>query len=100
MHVPDLGGGKLKNLGAGAQKCPRVRLAKMSQGQTQEQPLGGQPPKGQSALLKQEESGLICFTSFLFSSQVNSHRKITSTSSNIKISIKYTADTYWIACGK
>ena len=50
----------------------RGRGAKMSQGQTQEQPLGGQPPKGQSALLKQEESGLICFTSFLFSSQVNS----------------------------
>jgi hypothetical protein len=43
----------------------------MSQGRTQERPLGGQPPKGQSALLKQEESGLICFTSFLFSSQVN-----------------------------
>ena len=29
----------------------------MSQGRSQERPLGGQPPKGQSALLKQEESG-------------------------------------------
>jgi hypothetical protein len=55
----DLGGGKLKKLGAGAQKCLRGGLR------------GGQPPKGQS-LLKQEENGLICFTSFLFSSQVNS----------------------------
>jgi hypothetical protein len=55
----DLGGGKLKKLVAGAQKCLRGGLR------------GGQPPKGQS-LPKQEENGLICFTSFLFSSQVNS----------------------------
>jgi hypothetical protein len=34
----DLGGGKLKNLGAGVQKCPRGGLR------------GGHPPKGQSLL--------------------------------------------------
>jgi hypothetical protein len=72
----DLGCGKLKNLAAGVQKCPRGGLR------------GGQPPKLGQSLLKQEKNDLICFTSFLpFSSQVNSgrrHSKITSTSSNIK----------------
>ena len=41
------------------------RGGKMSQGRTQERPLGGQPPKGQSALLKQEESGKYTSTRML-----------------------------------
>ena len=54
----DLGGGKLKNLGAGAEKCPRGGLRSGLA-------LGGQPPKGQSALLKQEESGKYTSTRML-----------------------------------
>ena len=62
----DLGGGKRKNLGAGAQKCPRGGLRGGLR--------GGQPgPASQRAVIaKTRRKWLNLFHIFLFSSQVNS----------------------------